>query len=103
MAAVGQQGSRPVVIVDLVLDGSNGVDEPMKLIRFRSDRFDPLGLEPHAPDPLAALIAWVNRLQTGSNATCLPSREILRGELARFDSLEIYEREVLVAEREADG
>ena len=103
MAAVGQQGSRPVVIVDLVLDGSNGVDEPMKLIRFRSDRFDPLGLEPHAPDPLAALIAWVNRLQTGSNATCLPSREILRGGLARFDSLEIYEREVLVAEREAEG
>jgi membrane associated rhomboid family serine protease len=103
MAAVGQQGSRPVVIVDLVLNGSNGVDEPMKLIRFRSDRFDPLGLEPDAPNPLTALIAWVNRLQTGSNATCLPSREILRGELARFDSLEIYEREVLAAAREAEG
>jgi membrane associated rhomboid family serine protease len=103
MAAVGGLGNRPVLIVDIMLNGSDGVDEPMKLIRFRSDRFDPRGLEPDAANPLTALIAWVERLQRGSNAICLPSRSILAGEFARFDTLEAYEREVLMAAREDEG
>ena len=99
MVAVSGLGNRPVLIVDVVLNGSDDVDEPMKLIRFRSDRFDPLGFEPDAANPLAALTAWVKRLQIGSNAICLPSRSILAGEFARFDTLEAYEREVLMATR----
>ena len=96
-------GSRLVLIVDILLSGSDTVDEPMKLIRFRSDRFDPLGLEPDAANPLAALTAWVKRLQNSSNASCLPSRSILTGEFARFETLEAYEQEVLMAAREDDG
>ena len=103
MAAVSGLGNRPVLIVDVMLNGSDGVDEPMKLIRFRSDRFDPRRLEPDAANPLAALIAWVVRLQRGSNAICLPSRSILAGEFARFDTLEAYEREILMAAREDEG
>jgi membrane associated rhomboid family serine protease len=99
MAAVSGLGNRPVLIVDVVLSGSKSVDEPMKLIRFRSDRFDPLGFEPAAANPLAALTTWVQRLQSESNAMCLPSRKMLDGEFARFDSLEVYEREVLMATR----
>jgi hypothetical protein len=103
MAAVSGLGNRPVLIVDIVLNGSESVDEPMKLIRFRSDRFDPLGFEPAAANPLAALTTWVQRLQSESNAICLPSRKILDGEFARFDSLEVYEREVLMATREDEA
>jgi membrane associated rhomboid family serine protease len=103
MAAVGGLGVRPVLIVDVILNGSDSLDEPMKLIRFRSDRFDPLGLEPAAANPLAALIAWVTRLQHGSNAICLPSSKIMDGAFSRFETLEAYERAVLMASREDEG
>jgi len=103
MAAVDGLGNRPVLIVDIVLSASDSLDEPMKLIRFRSDRFDPLGFEPGAANPLAALTGWVKRLQGESNATCLPSRNIMDGEFARFETLEAYEREVLRAVREDEA
>ncbi len=103
MAAVSGLGKRPVLIVDIVLNGSDGLDQPMKLIRFRSDRFDPLGFVPSAANPLAALTAWVQRLQNESNAICLPSESILAGEFARFETLEAYERGVLMVVREDEG
>jgi hypothetical protein len=96
-------GKRPVLIVDIVLNGAETIDEPMKLIRFRSDRFDPLGFEPDEATPLAALTVWVKRLQRESNAICLPSEAILTGEFTRFDSLRAYERDVLMAVREDEG
>ena len=103
VAAVNGLGNRPVLIVDVMLNGSEGVDEPLKLVRFRSDRFDPLGFEPDAANPLEALTAWVKRLQSRSNATCLPSRNILSGEFARFKSIRAYERDVLMAVRVDEG
>jgi len=103
MAAVDGLGKRPVLIVDIVLNGADSLDEPMKMIRFRSDRFDPLGFEPDAGTPLAALTAWVKRLQNESNAICLPSQVILSGAFTRFESFEAYEREVLMAVREDES
>ena len=103
MAAVSGLGKRPVLIVDIVLNGSDGLDQPMKLIRFRSDRFDPLGFVPSAANPLVALTAWVQRLQNESNAICLPSESILAGKFARFETLEAYEREILMAVREDES
>ena len=99
MVAVDGLGSRPVVVIDILLNGSDGIQAPMKLIRFRSDRFDPLVLEPEAASPLLALLAWVKRIQAGSDAICLPSNRILSGKFSRFDSLEAYERQVLTALR----
>jgi hypothetical protein len=103
MAAVHGLGDRPVLVIDCVLNRSNRMGEEMKAIRFRSDRFDPAIVEPGAPTPLAALTAWVNRVQASSNANCLPSREFLEGGFARFDSLEDYEREVLGAVRRSES
>ncbi len=100
MAAVQGLGSRPVLVIDFVLNGSGGGDEPMKSIRCRSDRFDPRHFESGSSDPLSALTAWVRRLQGHTNANCLPSRAFLGGDFARFESLETYEREVLGARRE---
>jgi hypothetical protein len=103
MAAIEGLGSRPVLVVDCVLTESNRENDSMKSIRFRSDRFDPLSFRPDASSPLVALTEWVAGLQAGSNANCLPSRDILRGEFARFASIEAYEREVLSAIGEGEA
>ncbi len=103
MAAVEGLASRPVLVVDCVLSETNREKDTMKSIRFRSDRFDPLSFQPQASSPLAALTEWVSGLQEGSNANCLPSRDILSGEFARFASVEDYEREVLSAIRDGDA
>jgi hypothetical protein len=115
MAAIDGLGTKPILVVDCILTASEAVaandragrsaetSEVMKSIRFRSDRFDPRQFAPDAPTPLAALTAWVNRLQAGSNANCLPSREILNGTFQRFSSIEAYEHEVLGASREDES
>jgi hypothetical protein len=106
MAAVDGLGEKPVLVVDCLLSGSGAIggsgqsgqsEDFMKSIRFRGDRFDPLQFVPDAANALAALTAWIRRLQAGSNANCLPSREILGGSFERFASIEAYEREVLGA------
>jgi len=91
---------RPVLLVDFALNWSADVSETLKVIRFRSDRFDPREFEPNMSNPLEALTAWIRRLQAGSDATCLPSRSILAGDFARYGSVEEYEGEVLAAMRE---
>jgi len=97
MAAVSGLGPRPVLVLDFVLNWVGAASEPMKLIRFRSDRFDPLAFSPGAANPLAALTAWVVELESRSGATCLPTRDVLEGRFTRHASLEAYEREVLMA------
>jgi len=97
LAAVVGLASRPVLIVDFVLNWEEGPDEALKVIRLRSDRFDPRRFQPDAATPLQALLDWLTRIQETSAALCLPSREILEGRFARFDSLDAYARAVLRA------
>lgn len=97
LAAVVGLASRPVLIADFVLNWEEDPDEALKVIRFRSDRFDPRRFEQDAETPLQALLAWLKRIQIESGALCLPSREMLEGRFARFDSLDAYAREVLRA------
>ncbi|MBW2423079.1 MAG: rhomboid family intramembrane serine protease [Deltaproteobacteria bacterium] len=97
MGAVAGLGPRPVLVVDFALNWDEDPAEPLKLIRLRSDRFDPHRFEPSAKSPLEALTAWMSRLQAAADARCLPSREVLEGRFGRFDSLAAYERAVLGA------
>ena len=97
MAAVMGLASRPVLVIDFVLNWSTDIGSPMKVLRLRSDRFDPNLFAPGASTPLEALRAWIAELQIASGAACLPTRELLEGRYARFESLEAYEREVLRA------
>ncbi|MEE8166870.1 MAG: hypothetical protein V3T64_14985, partial [Myxococcota bacterium] len=99
MSAISGLASRPVLIIDFALNWSGDQSEPLKVIRLRSDRFDPCQFEPGEATPLEALTVWVRHLQIRSGATCLPSRAMLEGQFARFDSLEAYESEVLMASR----
>ena len=101
IVAVSGLGPRPVLVLDLVLNWTAGRQEPMKLVRLRSDRFDPFDYADGA-NPLAALTAWVNELERESSATCLPSRDVLNGSFARYASLAEYERQVLMALSAAD-
>lgn len=97
LAAVVGLASRPVLIVDFVLNWAENPDEALKVIRLRSDRFDPRRFEQDAATPLQALLTWLKRIQAASGALCLPSREMLEGRFARFDSLDAYAGEVLRA------
>lgn len=97
LAAVVGLASRPVLIVDFVLNWDEDPAEALKVIRLRSDRFDPRRFADDAGSPLQALLGWLKRIQIESGALCLPSDEMLEGRFARFDSLEAYARAVLQA------
>jgi hypothetical protein len=105
VGAVRGLGPRPVVVVDCILNWRDDIGSPLKLIRFRSDRFEPAAVGQTAPgtSAVAALGAFAGQLQRASGAACLPSEAILAGSYASFGSLEDYEREVLGAERELGG
>ncbi len=102
MAAVRGLGPRPVLVVDCVLNWRDDIASPLKLIRFRSDRFDAagVGVAEAGSTPISGLVAFAIQLQRVSGAACLPSQTILTASPASFDTLESYEREVLGAERE---
>ncbi len=95
IAAIDGLGPRPVLVLDLVLNWV-ATDEPMKLIRVRSDRFDPMQFAPGATNPLDALTGWVCALESASGAACLPAQAILEGRFTRHASLADYEREILI-------
>ncbi len=105
VAAVRGLGPRPVLVVDCILNWRDDIASPLKLIRFRSDRFDAanVGAAGAGASPVAALGAWASGLQRTSGAVCLPSEALLAGSYASFDSLEAYERDVLGAERDTPG
>ncbi len=98
IGAVDGLGPRPVLVIDFVLNWRGDASEPLKSIRLRSDRFDPLTFSPDAAHPLEALTRWIGTLEARTNAACLPSRDVLAGTFARFADLASYEREVLLAE-----
>ena len=87
-----------MLVIDFVLNWEGDAAEPLKSIRVRSDRFDPMAFSQDAANPLEALTRWIGRLESRTAATCLPNREILVGAFGRFADLATYERDVLLAE-----
>lgn len=100
VAAIAGLGARPVLVVDLVLNWVTLDEEPLKIFRLRSDRFDPRTLVSGIDKPLPALRVLIGRMAESSQATLLPDRESARGEprFASFAAIESYQREVLLAE-----
>ncbi|CAM9568238.1 unnamed protein product [Discosporangium mesarthrocarpum] len=99
IGAIDGLGPRPVLVIDFVLNWREDASEPLKSIRLRSDRFDPLAFSPGAAHPLEALTRWVGALEAKTGATCLPTRDVLAGTFGRFADLAAYERHVLLAEK----
>ena len=96
MAGVRGLGPKPVVLVDIFLDGG-GMERPLSLLRLRSDQFDPRALLADAPKhPLEALCAAVQAMIRSGKALALPDAEGAAGRPMRvYESLEAYEVQVL--------
>ncbi len=97
VAVVGVHGigPKPVVLVDLLVDGS-GTERPLSVIRFRSDQYDPRRLVTGASDPLDALRKIVARILEHSRVQPLPHDGAARLDPVRmYGSLEEYYDAVL--------
>ena len=95
VGTVGGLGPKPVILVDLLLNHSEVAEGPLRLVRLRSDRFDPRQLASGA-SPLEAFRAFLNELALRTNAALLPDPECFRGgAFAKFADLDTWQREVL--------
>jgi membrane associated rhomboid family serine protease len=95
VGTVAGLGPKPVILVDLLLDHDQVGEGPLRVVRLRSDRFDPRRLAPGAT-PLDAFHAFLNELATRSNAALLPDPESFRGgAFAKYPDLETWQRQVL--------
>ncbi|MDG2333681.1 MAG: rhomboid family intramembrane serine protease [Myxococcota bacterium] len=96
VGAVAGLSARPVLVLDLVLNWTSELDEPLKVIRLRGNDFDPIALVPQAASPLEALKQLITTLAQGSAAECLPSPSAVAGEpFRRFEGLAEFEAETL--------
>jgi tetratricopeptide (TPR) repeat protein len=86
----------PVVVIDLLLNWSEGSDPTLRVVRLRSDGFDPRMVIAAPPDEDEALRSFLSELLGRSNAAPLPDPDSALGVKVRaFNELELYQREVL--------
>ena len=96
--SVVQVGEKPVPIIDLVRNWRREDGAPLRVVRLRTDAFDPAALAPD-PEPIGpddALASLLSEILDRTRAVPLPSPESALGLcVASFADLETYEREVL--------
>jgi hypothetical protein len=87
-----------VIVVDVVLNWLATPDEPLKVIRIRSDSFDPRSIVA-ADSALESIRAMLDQLLSRSGATPLPSRNAALGNpFESFVDVASYNAAVLMAE-----
>ena len=97
VAGVHGLGPKPVVLVDLLVDGGVG-ERPLRVIRLSCNRFDPQRLVPDAGGGLEAVRRLVAGILSGSGARPLPDAAAAAVRPIRiFGSLEEYHEQVLRA------
>jgi hypothetical protein len=104
VAAAGVHGLRrkAVILIDLALDWSADGEKPLRVLRLRSDCYDPRTLVGNASSPLQAIGEFVSALIRRTRALPLPDPGSARGEPFKiFRDLARYEEQVLRAERPA--
>lgn len=96
VAALRDLSSKPVVVIDLLLNWTELSDAPLRGIRLRSDQFDPAQLIQATGTPTENLRAFLVELQARSGALPLPDRDAVRGQPFRvFKYLRGYQRQIL--------
>ena len=86
----------PVVVIDLLLNWSEGSDPTLRVVRLRSDGFDPRMVIAPPPDEDEALLDFLSEILARSKAVPLPDPDGALGvKVHAFDELERYQREVL--------
>ena len=104
VAAVDGLGPKTVLVVDLVLNWMSLTAEPLRVIRLRTDRYDPRQLVSGVDDPLQALRILVERLLQATDATPLPDLQSARGNpFAAYQTLGRYHRDVLMVDDGSGG
>lgn len=99
VAAVRGLGAKPVLVIDLLLNWSEMDEETLRLVRLRSDRFDPRSFVGDAQKPLDALRHLLAGLLEATRATPLPDPDAVHGTPFRMIAdLATYEREILQVE-----
>ena len=68
-------------MIDLLLNWRELEATTLRVVRLRSDGFDPRALMPGVSNPTEAVRGFVARLLTQSGAEAVPSRDLLFGEL----------------------
>lgn len=98
VAAVEGLSDKPVILVDLVLNWMDTPDAALKVIRFRSDGFDPRRLCDNA-QAIGALRDLLEKILVATGATPLPSPAAARGTpFDSFSSLAEYQESCLHAQ-----
>jgi membrane associated rhomboid family serine protease len=101
VAAVDGLGTKTVIVLDLVLNWISLTAEPLKVVRLRSNRFDPRRVAMGCAEPLDALRAIIQRILDESDAIPLPDLQSACGmPFAAFPSLGAYQRDVLMVGEE---
>lgn len=96
VAEVQGLAAHPVVIVDLVLNWSESEDPILRVVRLRSDGFDPRMVYETAADRDEAFRAFLAELLARCEAVPLPDAQAALAEaLHRFGDLDAYQRHVL--------
>jgi membrane associated rhomboid family serine protease len=104
VAAVQGLGAKPVLVVDLVLNWMTPVNETLRVIRLRGDKFDPRRLFANEATAADALRSLIETVIERSNAKPLPDLGSALGQpFAVFEDLAIYQRAVLLAEGPAQS
>jgi hypothetical protein len=98
VAEVRGLADHPVVVIDLVLNWGEQGASALRVVRLRSDGFDPRMVIEAPGDPAEALRSFLSELLARSGAVPLPDLDGALGvNLRAFDDLEAYQREVLRA------
>ncbi len=104
VAAIQGLGPKPVLIVDLVLDWKAAAGARLRVLRLRTDKFDPRRVVAGVASPVEALRQIVATILSRSSGVPLPDPEAARGmPFASFDALSLYQRLVLMAEGPAQA
>ncbi len=92
-------GQSPEVVIDLALNWTKVGDGTLRIVRLRSDGFDPRTLISDEENLEDAYRGLLDKLLTLTRAIPLPDEESARGRPMRvFSDLETYQREVLDVE-----
>ena len=104
VAAVKGLGSERVLLLDLVLNWMSTRDRALRVIRLRSDRYDPRSLVGSRGAAVDAMRELMETLLERSQAVALPDENSALGRpFAEYADLAHYERGALLAARGADA
>ncbi len=99
VSAVHGLATKPVLVLDLVLNWKAPASETLRVIRLRGDRYDPRRFFPGHASAVDALRSIVKIVLERSGAAPLPDAESAEGRpFASFDAVDTYHRQVLLAE-----